>query len=84
MKILDCLDVDFTIDGVIFTTMKDDTRGTVYILSLIMKNSNLASKMTLLFFKVFPFIIYTLFHAFEPCLIALFPFRLRHLQNMIL
>ena len=47
-----------------------------------MKNSNLSSKKALLFFKVFFFIIYTLLYAFEPCVIALFPFRLRHLQNM--
>ena len=30
-----------------------------------MKNSNLSSKMALLFFNVFSFMIYTLLHAFE-------------------
>ena len=57
--------------------------GSIYILSLIMKNSNLSSKIALLFFKVFSFMIYTLLHAFEPCVIAFFPFRLRHLKNMV-
>ena len=40
--------------------------------------------MALLFFKLFSFMIYTLLHAFEPRVIAFFPFRLRHLQNMVL
>ena len=40
-------------------------RGTIYILSLIMKSSNLSSKTALLFFKVFSFLIYTLLYAFE-------------------
>ena len=48
-----------------------------------MKNSNLSSKMALLFFKVFSFMIYRLLHAFEPYVITFFPFRLRHLQNMV-
>ena len=38
-------------------------------------------KIALFFFKVFSFIIYTLFHAFELCFIACFPLCLRHLQN---
>ena len=40
--------------------------------------------MALLFFKVFSFVIYKLFHAFESCFIAFFLFCLRHLQNMVL
>ena len=42
-----------------------DTRGTINILSLIMKSSNLSSKLTFLVFKVFCFMIYTLLHVFE-------------------
>ena len=41
------------------------TRSTIYILSLMMKNSNLSPKMSLLFFKVFSFMIYTLLHALK-------------------
>ena len=67
-----------------FDSLLVNTKGTIYILILIMKNSNLSLKMALLFFKVFSFTIYTLMHAFEPCVIAFFPFRLRHLQNMVL
>ena len=43
----------------------EDTRGTIYILSLIMKISNLSLKMSLLFLKVFSFMIYRLLYAFE-------------------
>ena len=64
--------------------LQTNTKGTIYILSLIIKNSNLSSKMTLFFFKVFSFMVYTLLHAFEPCVRAFFPFRLRHLQNIVL
>ena len=60
------------------------TMGTIYSLSLIMKNSNLSWKIAPLFFKVFFFMFYRLLHAFGPCVVAFFPFRLRHLQNMIL
>ena len=59
-------------------------KGTIYILNLIMKNSNFSSKMAVLFFKVFSFIIYTLLHAFEPCVIKFFPFCMWHLQNIVL
>ena len=48
-----------------FTKVLTYTRGIIYILSLIMKNSSLSSKMALLFFKVLSFIIYTLLYAFE-------------------
>ena len=48
-----------------------------------MKNSNFLSKMALFFFKLFSFMIYTLLHAFLPCVIAFFPFRLKHFQNMV-
>ena len=40
--------------------------------------------MTVLFFKVFFFMIYTFLHTFEPCVIELFPFRLKNPQNMVL
>ena len=63
---------------------KFNRRGTIYILSLIVKNSNLSSKMALFFFKVFSFMIYTFLHTFQPCVIAFFSFRSRHLQNMVL
>ena len=46
-----------------YTIFTPHTRGTTYILSLIMKN--MSSKMALLFFKVFSFVIYTLLHTFE-------------------
>ena len=49
-----------------------NTRNTIYILILIMKNSDLSSKMALLFFKVFSFMIYTFLHAFQPCVLAFY------------
>ena len=49
-----------------------------------MKNSELSLKINVFFIKVFSFGIYTLLHAFEPCVIAFLTFRLRHLQNMVL
>ena len=40
--------------------------------------------MAILFSRIFSFVIYRFLHAIEPCVIAFFPFRLRHLENMVL
>lgn len=52
------------------STLEACTLDTIYILNLIINRSNLSLKITLLFFKIFSFIIYTLLHVFKPFVIA--------------